>query len=83
VVPLTLEARDLPLVRAEELLDLDEALSRLKLLHPRQASVVEVRFFAGLSEAEAAESLGVTERTVRRDWLAARRWLYDHLRSRR
>lgn len=81
VVPHALDERDLPLVRAEELLDLDDALSRLEALLPRQASVVELRFFAGLSESEAAEALGVTERTVRRDWADARHWLFDALRS--
>lgn len=81
VVPHTLDDRDLPLARAEEMLDLDEALSRLETLRPRQARVVELRFFAGLTESEAAEALGITERTVRRDWVDARHWLYDALRS--
>ena len=55
-----------------ELLALDDALERLT---PRQRSVVECRFFAGLDENEIAEALGVTTRTVRRDWVAARAWL--------
>lgn len=80
-VPLALEDRDLPLCRAEELLDLDEALSRLETVMPRQARVVEFRYFAGLGEREVAEVLGVTERTVRRDWVQARAWLYDALRD--
>jgi DNA-directed RNA polymerase specialized sigma24 family protein len=42
---------------------------------------VEFRFFAGLSEQEIARLLDVTERTVRRDWVSARAWLYDHLRT--
>lgn len=57
---------------AESLLTLDAALDRLD---PRQRQVVECRFFAGMDDAEIAESLGVTTRTVRRDWVKARAWL--------
>jgi len=60
----------------DELLALDQALERLD---PRQRQVVECRFFGGMEEAEIAAALGVTERTVRRDWVKARAWLYDHL----
>jgi len=67
--------------RAEELIALDEALDRLEQLDPRLSKVVECRFFAGLTEAETAEVLGVTPRTVTRDWLKARGWLYQQLRS--
>jgi RNA polymerase sigma-70 factor (ECF subfamily) len=56
----------------ESLLALDDALDRLD---PRQRQVVECRFFAGLDDAEIAEALGVTTRTVRRDWVKARAWL--------
>jgi RNA polymerase sigma factor (TIGR02999 family) len=66
--------------RAEELIALDEALDRLEQLDPRLSKVVECRFFAGLTEAETAEVLGVTPRTVTRDWLKARGWLYQQLR---
>lgn len=59
-----------------ELLALDDALAQLE---PRQRQVVECRFFGGMSEAEIAEALGVTERTVRRDWVKARAWLYRDL----
>lgn len=55
-----------------EMLALDEALERLE---PRQRQVVEARFFAGLEEAEIAVLLGVSERTVRREWVKARAWL--------
>ncbi len=79
VVPIALDERDVSLARAEEMLDLDEALSRLERRVPRQAQVVEYRFFAGLSEEETATLLGITERTVRRDWVSARTWLYDTL----
>ncbi len=67
--------------RAEELIALDEALDRLERLDPRLSKVVECRFFAGLTEAETAEVLGVTSRTVTRDWIKARAWLYQQLRS--
>lgn len=62
-----------------DLLALDEVLKELDRLSPRQAQVVECRYFAGLSEAETAQALGVNERTVRRDWLKARAWLYQRL----
>jgi RNA polymerase sigma factor (TIGR02999 family) len=62
--------------RPEEILTLDRALERLE---PRQRQVVEYRFFAGLEEAEIAALLEVSERTVRRDWVKARAWLYREL----
>jgi RNA polymerase sigma factor (TIGR02999 family) len=61
---------------ADALLALDDALERLD---PRQRQVVECRFFAGLDDAEIADALGVTTRTVRRDWVKARAWLYRTL----
>ena len=61
--------------RAELLVALDEALERLAAIDPRLAQVVECRFFGGLSEEETAEALGVTARTVRRDWVKAKDWL--------
>jgi RNA polymerase sigma-70 factor, ECF subfamily len=61
--------------RNVELLDLDHALDHLAALHPRQARVVELRFFGGLEEREIAEIVGVGERTVRRDWVFAAAWL--------
>jgi RNA polymerase sigma factor (TIGR02999 family) len=67
--------------RGDVLLALDEALERLAALDPRQARVVECRFFGGLTEAETAEALGVTARTVTRDWVKARGWLYQALRD--
>ncbi|MBL0173589.1 MAG: RNA polymerase subunit sigma-70 [Gemmatimonadaceae bacterium] len=60
---------------ADDLLLLDDALTRLRLLDPRGADVVERRFFAGLSLDEVAESLGVSKKTVQRDWIIARAWL--------
>jgi RNA polymerase sigma factor (TIGR02999 family) len=65
--------------RAEELVALDEALGRLAALAERLARVVELRFFGGLSEEEIAAILGVTDRTVRRDWVKARAWLHAEL----
>jgi RNA polymerase sigma factor (TIGR02999 family) len=65
--------------RAEELLALDEALERLGALDARLARVIECRFFAGLTESETAEVLGVTARTVARDWVKARAWLRQAL----
>lgn len=62
-----------------DLVALDAALVRLEQLSARQAQVVECRYFAGYSEAETAQALGVTERTVRRDWIKARAWLYQQL----
>ena len=68
-------------VRAEELVDLDEALSRLEALDPRQASVVTYKFFGGLTHKEIAEVLGVSIHTVHRDWRIARLWLSREMRS--
>ncbi|MEZ4387810.1 MAG: ECF-type sigma factor [Candidatus Krumholzibacteriia bacterium] len=59
-------------VQAEELLSVHEALEHLDRQHPRLARVVECRFFGGLSEEETALALGMTDRTVRRDWVKAR-----------
>jgi RNA polymerase sigma factor (TIGR02999 family) len=63
----------------DELLTLNDALDELD---PRQRQVVECRFFGGMEEREIAEALGVTERTVRRDWVKARAWLYRALAER-
>ena len=66
---------------AEEILDVDEALSRLAAIDARLARVVEMRYFGGLTDLEIAESLGVTDRTVRRDWEKARLLLAHALRD--
>jgi RNA polymerase sigma factor (TIGR02999 family) len=65
--------------RAETLLSLDAALARLTDMSPRLAQVVELRFFGGLTEEDTAKVLGVTDRTVRRDWIKARGWLHREL----
>jgi RNA polymerase sigma factor (TIGR02999 family) len=66
--------------RADELIALDEALTRLAATDERLGRVVELRFFVNLTESEAAKVLGVTPRTVARDWVKARGWLYQELR---
>ncbi len=70
------EARDLVDWRADELLALDEALSRLAAERERLARVVELRFFGGLTHEELAETLGISVRTAKRDWELARAWLH-------
>lgn len=76
---------DLPDPRAqtqlEHLLLLDQALTRLAGIDRRLAQVVELRYFAGLTEAEVADALGVTERTVTRDWRRARAYLLQQIGS--
>jgi RNA polymerase sigma factor (TIGR02999 family) len=65
--------------QAEWLLALDQALTRLGENSERLAQVVECRFFAGLSEEETAEALGISLRTAQRDWMRARAWLKEEL----
>ena len=60
---------------------LDEALARLEAMSPRQARVVEARYFAGMEIEEIAEALGISPATVKRDWTAARAWLNRELTS--
>ncbi len=66
---------------ADEILALHEALDGLARMSPRQAQMVECRFFGGLDVAETAEALGISEATVLRDWRAARAWLAVELRN--
>jgi RNA polymerase sigma-70 factor, ECF subfamily len=65
--------------RMPEVIMLDEALTALSKLHPRQSQVVELRFFGGLSVEQAAETLGISAETVARDWRAAKAWLHSEL----
>lgn len=65
----------------ETVLAVHNAVSALAQFAPRLAEVVECRYFAGYSDAETAKALGVTERTVRRDWVAAKAWLTRELGS--
>jgi RNA polymerase sigma factor (TIGR02999 family) len=67
--------------RARELVALDDALVELAKVDPRRASVIEMRFFGGLSVEETAEALQVSPQTVMRDWKLARAWLTAQLRS--
>ena len=73
------EALKISADRTAELLNLDEALTTLSKLDERQSQVVELRFFAGLTEAEIAEVLKVSERTIQSDWRLARSWLLREL----
>lgn len=61
--------------RREEVLTVDQTLNTLRQLDPRQADIVELRFFGGLSTDEIAEVLNISERTVKRDWAMARAWM--------
>jgi RNA polymerase sigma factor (TIGR02999 family) len=69
--------------RSPDLAELDDALTALAEMDPREARVVELRFFGGLSVQETAEVLGVAERTVMRDWDHARVWLLRQLERRK
>ena len=61
------------------MLALDQALQALEAVDPRAVRVVEMRFFGGLAETEAAQALGVSVATLKRDWTFARAWLSDRL----
>ncbi len=80
-VPFALaEAAALP-ERAEVLVELDASLDRLRTFDAQQARVVELRFFGGLTEDEVAAVLGISPRTVKREWARARAWLYADLQN--
>jgi RNA polymerase sigma factor (TIGR02999 family) len=63
----------------DELIALDEALSRLAETHPQKAQLVNLRYFGGLTHEEAAQALGVSVSTADRHWAYARAWLYRHM----
>ena len=65
--------------KGEELLALDEALTKLNEIDERKVKIVELRYFSGLSAVETADVLGVSEITVKREWLKAKAWLYREL----
>jgi len=67
--------------QSEELVALDETLGRLEKLDPRQCRIVELRFFGGLTAEEAANALGVSLRTVEREWNLAKAWMYMELKQ--
>ncbi len=73
------EKADLAVEKQTDMVKLDEALERLARLSSRQAKIVEMRYFAGLTEDQTAEVLGISSRTVRREWSLARAWLYREL----
>jgi RNA polymerase sigma factor (TIGR02999 family) len=75
------EALELPIPEGTDLDALDEALNELETFDERMARVVELRYFVGLGMAEVGSVLGITERTVRRDWVGARAWLRDRLEA--
>lgn len=75
MVPLDDADQLLTTEEADHLVVLDEALERLEQVSPRSAEVVRYRFFGGLSLEETAALLGISGKTVQRDWLAARAWL--------
>lgn len=75
------EASAMSLERAAELIALEEALAELARLDQRKSQVVELRYFGGLSLEETAEVLHVSLMTVRRDWRAAKAWLYRRLKE--
>lgn len=75
-----LDEAQVPLRETADLaLGLNDALERLGQLSDRLARIVECRFFGGMTEEETAAALGISDRTVRRDWLKARAWLYREL----
>lgn len=78
IVPLE-EAGQVGAPSDQDLLEVNDALNRLTALSPRLAQVVECRFFAGYGDEETAQALGLTDRTVRRDWIKARAWLRREL----
>lgn len=79
---ISLDEVEIPaMVRADAIIALDEALDRLSRMDARLAQVVECRFFAGLTEAETAAALGVSQRTVAREWTVARAWLHQELQG--
>ena len=65
--------------RADELVELDEALDRLQNISGRQARIVECRFYGGMSVEETADALGISPATVKREWTLARAWLNREL----
>jgi RNA polymerase sigma factor (TIGR02999 family) len=66
----------------EEILAVNEVLTRLDHLDPQQARIVELRYFGGLSVEETAEVMGISSRTVKRDWAMAKAWLREELAAR-
>jgi RNA polymerase sigma factor (TIGR02999 family) len=68
--------------QTEEILAVDEVLARLNELDPRQARVVELRYFGGLSVEETADAMSIATRTVKLDWAMAKGWMQSQLSPR-
>ena len=81
VVKIALADVDLPTEEDLDLIALDQALAHLATLAPRQARIVELKFFGGLTVEEIAELIEVSPRTVKRDWRLARIWLFQRLQE--
>jgi RNA polymerase sigma factor (TIGR02999 family) len=82
--PLHLDVDQLELAATtpdEKVLLIDEALQRLEARDPEKARVVTLKFFGGLTNQEAAESMGVTERTIERHWAYAKAWLFQNIQE--
>lgn len=73
------EAVLIPSMAHGELIELNEALQLFEKLHPRAARIVELRYFGGLTEEEAAKVLGISVTTIKREWNFAKAWLFDQL----
>jgi RNA polymerase sigma factor (TIGR02999 family) len=67
--------------RSAELIALDDALHELEQVHPRGCKIVELRYFGGMNNKEAAEVLRISETTVERDWRLAKAWLFRELKA--
>ena len=79
-IRVSLTDTDLPAAGiGEDVVAIDDALTALEQVDGRASKVIELRFFGGLREDEAAEALGISVSTLKRDWAFARAWLYDHL----
>jgi RNA polymerase sigma factor (TIGR02999 family) len=74
-------AREIGVLPDDDVVALDEALTALEAIEPRAVRVVEMRFFGGFDETEAAEAVGISVSTLKRDWAFARAWLYDRLKA--
>jgi len=77
------ESVDVPVTCDSDVIALDAALEELGRINPRQAALIEIRFFGGLAVAEASDMLGVSPATADRDWRAAKAWLASEIRRRR
>ena len=82
LIPISLEdGAVLSRERSSNLIELDAALNRLATIDPRQSKIVELRFFGGLTVEETAELMGISPKTVKRDWRVAKAWLHGELRG--